>query len=147
MSGKLRNQENGEFDARNYSLVQDFDPRGLGDGLVVLFCLLAASLICNSATSKVIVTVEMEPPNVEHSHHWYQEEHLDLLSRIHGYRKSSRYVLGPATPLTLGEPEKFLAIHELDSSDGLAGSEGKVANKTNWTMRMRKESSIFIART
>jgi hypothetical protein len=32
-SGKPRNQDNGEFDARNYKLIQDFDPKGLGDGM------------------------------------------------------------------------------------------------------------------
>jgi hypothetical protein len=88
----------------------------------------------------------MEPANVEDFHKWYHEEHLDLLSKVPGYRKSSRYVLGPATPLTLGEPGKYLAIHELDSMEGLAGPEAKAANETEWTVRMLKESSIFIAR-
>lgn len=90
----------------------------------------------------------MQPSNEADFHKWYHEEHLAMLSKIPGYRKSERYVLGPATPLTQGEnPPRFLAIHELESLDGLAGPEIQAANETEWTVRMLKESSVFIPRT
>ena len=40
-------------------------------------------------------------------------EVLDVssLSKLPGYRKSSRYTIGPATPLTRGEPAKFFAAY------------------------------------
>jgi len=88
----------------------------------------------------------MNALNEDDFHAWYHKEHLDLLSKVPGYRKSSRYVIGPDTPLTLGEPAKFLAIHELDHLDGLAGPEAKAANETEWTTRMISESKPFVVR-
>lgn len=99
------------------------------------------------ATSPFILTVEMDPSNVDDFHKWYHEEHLDLLAKIPGYRKSSRYVLGQATPLTMGEPGKYFAIHEFEALEGLGGPEAKACNETEWTVRMLKESSVFIARS
>lgn len=43
-SGKEENRENGEFDARNYKLIQDYDPNGLGNGKSSCFLLRSTGL-------------------------------------------------------------------------------------------------------
>ena len=60
--------------------------------------------------------VYMNPENPEDFEKWYREEHLELLSKLPGYRRSLRYKIGPRTPLTQGETEPYLAIHEVSAS-------------------------------
>ena len=64
-----KNRENGDFDARNYVLIQDYDPASRGD-----------------KTSPCVLTVEMQPKESEEEdfERWYREEHLGLLARIPG---------------------------------------------------------------
>jgi len=124
-----QNSENGEFDARNYKLIQEYDPKGVGDSAPPFLC-----------------TVEMDPVDETDFDKWYREEHLDMLGRLPGYRRSLRYVIGPPTPLTLGEPPKYLAIHEVDGPHAFEGPEAEAANTTPWTVRQIQESKVFVAR-
>jgi len=119
----------GDFNARNYKLIQDYDPEGKGE---------AAPPFC--------LTVEMDPVDEADFDKWYREEHLDMLRKLSGYRRSSRYVIGPKTPLTREEPPKYLTIHELNGLAGLDSKEGEAANGTPWTVKNIKESKVFIAR-
>ncbi|KAK5098509.1 hypothetical protein LTR70_002722 [Exophiala xenobiotica] len=122
--------ENGDFDARNYELIQEFDPKGTGE-----------------KPPPIIVTVEMNPADEKDFDKWYREEHLDMLSKMPGYRRSLRYKLGPKTPLTQGETQPaFLAIHEVDSMDAFASEEGQAASTTEWSVKQIQESKPFIAR-
>lgn len=88
----------------------------------------------------------MDPVDEVDFENWYRQEHLDMLHEIPGYRRSSRYVLGPRAPLTLGQPPKYLAIHELDSLKGLDGKEAQAANETPWTVKHLQTSKVFIVR-
>lgn len=89
----------------------------------------------------------MEPVDEEDLEKWYREEHLEMLSKMPGYRRSLRYILGPRTPLTLGEPGKFLAIHEVDDMDAASSSEeSKAAITTPWSVKHIKGSKLFIVR-
>ncbi|KAK5946630.1 hypothetical protein PMZ80_000773 [Knufia obscura] len=123
--------ENGDFDARVYNLIQEFDPKGTGE-----------------TPAPFIVTVEMNPANIDDFEKWYREEHLDMLAKMPGYRRSLRYRLGPATPMTKGESQPgYLAIHEVDGLEDAFGSqEGKAASETEWSVRQTGESKPFFAR-
>lgn len=55
----------------------------------------------------------MNPSDEEDFEKWYREEHLNLLAKIPGYRRSLRYKIGPRTPLTQGETQPYLAVHEV----------------------------------
>lgn len=107
----------------------------------------------------------MSPSDEEHFEKWYREEHLDLLSKVPGYRRSLRYKIGLQTPLTKGEPQTYLAIHEVSVKDALdskhcladcvqvddvstftRSKEAEAANATAWTIKHIKESSSFVAR-
>lgn len=81
----------------------------------------------------------------------YREEHLELVSKIPGYRRSLRYKLSPVqTPLTKGDgPEEvqpYLAIHEVDDVATFGSKEAEEASSTPWTEKHVKESHPFIAR-
>ena len=91
--------------------------------------------------------VYMNPQDPEDFEKWYREEHLDLLSKLPGYRRSLRYKIGPKTPLTRDEsPPPYLAIHEVESVDAFGSKEAEAANSTPWTAKHIKESVPFIAR-
>ncbi|KAK5064437.1 hypothetical protein LTR84_000270 [Exophiala bonariae] len=127
---KRETTENGDFDARNYKLIMDYDPKKTGE-----------------SAPPFLVTVEMEPVDEADLDKWYQEEHLEMLSKMPGYRRSSRYVLGPKTPITLGEPGRFLALHELDDLHAASFSEeSAAANTTPWSVKHIQGSKVFIAR-
>ncbi|KAK5163804.1 uncharacterized protein LTR77_010478 [Saxophila tyrrhenica] len=123
------NQDNGDFDARYYSLWQEYDPKGTGERL-----------------SPHILCVYMNPADVDDFEKWYREEHLGLLAKLPGYRRSLRYKIGSRTPLTKGETQPFLAIHEVDDVSAFGSKEAEEANATPWTVKHIKESNPFIAR-
>ncbi|KAK4941666.1 hypothetical protein LTR10_018405 [Elasticomyces elasticus] len=123
--------EIGDFDGRNYTLIQEFDPKKVGD-----------------SAPPYLLTVEMEPSeaNEKDFEDWYRQEHLDLLSKLPGYRRSLRYVIGPKAFNTQGEPPKYLAIHEIDDVHAFDGKEAEAANTTPWTTKHLKEAKTFIPR-
>lgn len=91
--------------------------------------------------------VYMSPTNAQDFDDWYRSEHLTLLSKIPGYRRSLRYKLGPATPLTRGEPPTYLAIHEVEDVQKSFGSEeARKANETEWTKRVIEDCGGLEAR-
>ncbi|KAI9708038.1 MAG: hypothetical protein M1820_004242 [Bogoriella megaspora] len=128
---KWDTSENGDFDIRNYKLIQDYDPNDVGE--------VAASHV---------LTIELHPAesNVEDFERWYREEHLPMLSKVPGYRRSHRYIIGPRTVLTTGEPPNYLAIHSFDHFNALDGPEALAGNTTPWTVKHVSESKVFIAR-
>ena len=100
------------------------------------------------AAPSYLLTVEMEPSeaNEKDFDDWYRQEHLNLLSKLPGYRRSLRYVIGPKTYITQGEPPKYLAIHEIDNVHAFDGKEAEAANTTPWTTKHIQEAKTFIPR-
>jgi hypothetical protein len=95
-----------------------------------------------------IIAVEMHPKDAQDLDRWYREEHLDLLAKVPGYRRTLRYKIGPRTPL-MGEDvvPGFLAIHEVEDVGKALGSEEAVKmNETEWTKRVIGDCDIFVAR-
>jgi len=88
----------------------------------------------------------MDPVDEADFDKWYREEHLGMLHKIPGYRRTPRYLLGPKAPLTKGEPARYLAVHEFDGLEGLGGKEAEAANSTPWTVKHVKDSKVMIAR-
>ncbi|KAL9097301.1 MAG: hypothetical protein Q9165_000728 [Trypethelium subeluteriae] len=121
--------KNGDHDARIYKLIQDYDPDKVGE-----------------VPSPCILTVELQPIDEEDYDRFYREEHLDLLHKVPGFRRSQRYVLGQRTKFTQGEPPKFLAIHEFNDLSVLAGPEMTETNSRPWTQKILKENTAFVLR-
>jgi len=88
----------------------------------------------------------MDPVDEADFHKWYDEEHLAMLAKIPGYWRTSRYLLGPATAVTLGQPGRCFAIHEFDDLAGLAGKEAEAASATPWSLKHINDSRVCIMR-
>ena len=88
----------------------------------------------------------MNPKDPEDFEKWYREEHLQLLSRLPGYRRSLRYKLGPDTPLKKEDTQPYLAIHCVDDVECFGSKEAETANNTPWTIQHIADSHPFIAR-
>ncbi|OMP82997.1 3-oxoadipate enol-lactonase 2 [Diplodia seriata] len=75
---------------------------------------------------------------------WAEEEHVELLSKVPGWRRSRRFKyssvvkpLGPADEVTHTE---YMALHEYDPENGLGSSpEFKAATTTQWTTKVNAD--------
>ncbi|KAF1988012.1 hypothetical protein K402DRAFT_374621 [Aulographum hederae CBS 113979] len=122
---------NGEFDSRYYGLVQTYDPNKLGEAVPPPY----------------ILTVEMSPFDEEDFNSWYKEEHLDLLAKVPGYRRTLRFKhTVPNEKMNLTTPPSYLAIHELDSTEHLGGKEIKASMATDWSKKIMEDSTVFVGR-
>lgn len=65
-------------------------------------------------------------------HKWYQDEHLDMLMKIPGWRRSRRFITSSIDDGTT----EFLALHEFAPSNGLSGEEAKRAISTPWAQEV-----------
>lgn len=74
--------------------------------------------------------VQCEPADDDEFHKFYEEEHLDLLRKVPGYRRAQRYELVNHMMGELKPVPRFLVIHEFNSLDALDGPELKAANST-----------------
>ncbi|KAF1951758.1 hypothetical protein CC80DRAFT_597212 [Byssothecium circinans] len=117
---------------KNYEFVQVYDPNGFGE----------------EDPTPEIFTVEMHPKDRVDHDKWYREEHLEATSKLPGYRRSTRYVLGPRTPITKGDDPPFcIAIHEVDNVWKALSSKELEATNSPWTEKHMKESVPFILRS
>ena len=114
----------------------DYDPRAPGPYLVA-------------------VEIAVRPEDAAELARWYAEEHLGLLARVPGWRRSRRFVLrehGPvrgtnATVAGTGAPPRFLAVHEWASMDGFGSAEFARATSTEWRARMVQAAEVWERRT
>jgi hypothetical protein len=88
------------------------------------------------APAPYILYAELEPEDEEDLDIFYRQEHFPLLNKVPGYRRGLRYKLGPNTPLTIGKPLKFVALHEFEKSHRMKDSEEMViVTTTPWTRK------------
>ncbi|KAK5167822.1 uncharacterized protein LTR77_007521 [Saxophila tyrrhenica] len=102
-----------EWDVRVYELIQDYNPDNLPD-----------------TAPPFTLHVQNEPASDADYHDFYENEHLDLLHKVPGYRRSQRYKL---VHNIMGAPEgtpRFLVIHEWDHLDALDGPELRAADSS-----------------
>lgn len=92
------------------------------------------------------VTAEIDPFDEVDFDKWCREEHLDMLHKLPGHRRSARYQIGQRTPLTEGDPGKRLTIHEIDHLGGLSSPELKAASSTPWRLKTVKNSNGLTTR-
>ncbi|KAJ7115935.1 hypothetical protein C8R44DRAFT_709417 [Mycena epipterygia] len=99
------------------------------------------------------VSLEMRTPEEEDElNKWYDEEHMNLLAKIPGWKRGRRYKIveyKQRGELVADKPvSKYLAIHELDNNDFLTTPEFKHATSTEWRNRImgiavRREARTF----
>jgi len=94
-----------------------------------------------------MLTAELHPQDVDDLEAWYREEHLDMLAKVPGYRRSLRYKIGPTTAVSKGEAPDYIALHEVDDvTTALQSQEAEAAKNTPWTKKQMADSKVFVAR-
>jgi hypothetical protein len=89
-----------------------------------------------TAPAPYILYAELEPEDEEDLDVFYRKEHFPLLAKVPGYRRGLRYKLGPKTLLTMGDPPKFVALHELETTHRMKDSEEMATvTTTPWTLK------------
>ncbi|KAF2656444.1 3-oxoadipate enol-lactonase 2, partial [Lophiostoma macrostomum CBS 122681] len=68
---------------------------------------------------------------------WYEEEHVPLLQKVPGWRRTRRFVTS-YIDLKEGKSKEFLALHEYAPQNGLGGKEFQAATSTPWNAEMYK---------
>ncbi|KAF1836358.1 alpha/beta-hydrolase [Decorospora gaudefroyi] len=71
---------------------------------------------------------------------WYEEEHIPLLQKVPGWRRTRRFVTS-YLDLESGQQsqKEFLALHEYAPQNGLGGPEFKTATTTEWCDKIYKD--------
>ena len=60
---------------------------------------------------------------------WYRDEHIDMLAKVPGWRRTRRFVTSTIDP---GAPREYVALHEYTAKNGLGGAEHQAAMNTPW---------------
>ncbi|KAJ7252770.1 hypothetical protein B0H12DRAFT_1017950 [Mycena haematopus] len=101
----------------------------------------AESLPCKFV---LVVALEMTTPEGEDDlNRWYDEEHMDLLSKIPGWKQGRRYKLKDFSQkgVMADEPVfKYLAIHEFTENNFMTSPEFKHASSTEWRARIMQNA-------
>jgi pimeloyl-ACP methyl ester carboxylesterase len=66
---------------------------------------------------------------------WYNEEHVSMLQKVPGWRRTRRFVTS-YLDLQDGKPKEFIALHEYAPKNGLGGPEFQAAVTTPWTEKI-----------
>jgi len=89
---------------------------------------------------QTIVMVAMEPaPGQDHEFEdWYRKQHLDMMSMVKHYRRSTRYKRQD------GKQPRYLALHEYAcKADELPTEQLKMVDATEWAQKILEESLVF----
>ncbi|KAF1811214.1 hypothetical protein P152DRAFT_474826 [Eremomyces bilateralis CBS 781.70] len=111
--------ECGEVDVRQYELIQEYDPLKTGDD-----------------PAPVILWVEIEVGDEEDMDQWYRKEHLDMVAKIPGHRRSLRYKAGNKIG-GMTQPIKYLGVNDFDTVDGFGGKEFAESAATEWAKKVK----------
>ena len=72
---------------------------------------------------------------------WYDEEHIALLSKVPGWRRSRRFVTSSIDGSSSQDDNdvEYVALHEYAPNNGLGGPEFRAATSTPWADRIMAE--------
>ncbi|KJX96223.1 alpha/beta-hydrolase like protein [Zymoseptoria brevis] len=85
------------------------------------------------ATVSVSMRVK-EGEDLEEVDRWYEEEHIDLVSKVPGWLRTRRFrlVVGGLNGMPAAGEVECLAVHDFSHLDALGGPEMKAAMSTAW---------------
>merc|ERR1711879_230312 len=89
---------------------------------------------------KALRTVFVEPADEAEFDEWYRKQHLDMLSMVPGFRRSTRYKLTDEENKE-GHP-RFVALHEYDTKD-FPVEKVKLVTGTEWSKKILGEAKSF----
>ncbi|KAI0692589.1 hypothetical protein C8T65DRAFT_669414 [Cerioporus squamosus] len=79
----------------------------------------------------IAVLMEVPPEFEEDLNNWYNEEHVDLLSKAPQWVRTTRYV------------PKYLALHECTDPSVVEAEEFKAALATPWSKKVMEYATVF----
>jgi pimeloyl-ACP methyl ester carboxylesterase len=95
----------------------------------------------NEGEKNVLVAVSLtlhEGENKEEElKKWYAEEHVPMLQKVPGWRRTRQFVTS-YLDLQEGKAKEFLSLHEYAPENGLGGPEFKAAVSTPWANEISK---------
>lgn len=90
------------------------------------------------------VTMTVRPGEPEDDfNRWYADEHIPMLSRIPGWRRSRRLV---TSVIDAQAPKEYIALHEFAAVNGFDGPEHKAAVSTPWRTRVMDSAVVHLNR-
>tara|TARA_R110002003_G_scaffold104_7_gene8228 strand:+ start:1405 stop:2901 length:1497 start_codon:yes stop_codon:yes gene_type:complete len=121
-------------DRRNYDLLKEWT----GDDFRDL------QKVENEGQKNVMIAVSFQlqdgADKEEELRKWYDEEHVPLLQKVPGWRRTRRFVTS-YLDLESGHRKEteYLALHEYAPQNGLGGPEFRAATTTEWCDRIYKD--------
>ena len=96
----------------------------------------------------ISVTIILKPGenNIRELDKWYNEEHVDLLSKVPGWLRSRRYVTSTITPAAEKGDTEYMALHEYAPTNGIGGKEFVTATSTPWAKKILEDIQASRAR-
>lgn len=64
---------------------------------------------------------------------WYNEEHIDMISKVAGWRRTRRFV---TAAIDQKDDVEYLALHDFAPQNGIGGKEYEAATSTPWTQEI-----------
>lgn len=86
----------------------------------------------------VAVSLRIKESDLDEVNRWYDEEHLDMLSKVPGWLRTRRFkmIVGGMSGMPPPGQVEILAVYDYKNADGLEGSERKAALSTPWTQKI-----------
>ena len=83
---------------------------------------------------QLAVSMRVNESDLEDFDNWYEEEHVDMLSKIPGWLRSRRFRMQVGGINGIPPPDQMecLAVHDFKADNGLDGPEHKAAQDTPW---------------
>ncbi|KAH8712262.1 Alpha/Beta hydrolase protein [Phaeosphaeriaceae sp. PMI808] len=121
-------------DRRSYDLLKEWKSEDFQD----------LQRVENEGEKNVLVAIGFKlregEDNEERLRKWYEEEHVPLLQKVPGWRRTRRFVTSYLDIESGHQSEKeYFTLHEYAPENGLNGPEFKVATTTEWCAKIYKE--------
>ncbi|KAF1960882.1 alpha/beta-hydrolase [Byssothecium circinans] len=115
-----------EWSGGDYKTLEKVENEGEGNVMVAVYLTLQSG------------SAEEEKSREEELAKWYKEEHVPLLQKVPGWRRTRRFVTS-SLDIAEGREKVFLSLHEYAPKNGLGGEEFKRATGTEWNDRIYKD--------
>lgn len=93
------------------------------------------------APVQLAVSMRVNESDLEDFNNWYEQEHIDMLSKIPGWMRSRRFkmVVGGIRGMPPEGQVECLAVHDFRAQNGLDGPEHKAAVDTPWRSKIMEK--------
>ncbi|KAK4634551.1 3-oxoadipate enol-lactonase 2 [Fulvia fulva] len=95
------------------------------------------------------VSLRVNEADLDEFNRWYEEEHIDMLSKVPGWLRTRRFrmQLGSLQGMPPSGQVEILAVHDFSKGDALDGAEWKAATSTPWRNKMIEKALWRHSRT